>query len=91
MRSSVVLAVQGKGAAIRLYKRGACLSGLRREAEVFEEARPDAFCSRYCMWGMLGLTARQLPPGAPSVRRTARPTGALSEDDGSNEATHARM
>lgn len=54
MRSSVVLAVQGKGAAIRLYKRGACLSGLRREAEVFEEARPDAFCSRYCMWGHVG-------------------------------------
>ena len=47
-RPSVVLAVVGEAAAARLCKQGARLAGLRHEVEPFEEARPDALCSRCC-------------------------------------------
>ena len=51
LRPSMVLAVVGEATAARLCKQEVRLAGLRHEVEPFEEARPDAFCSRCCAWG----------------------------------------
>ena len=49
--SSVVAAVLGEAPFGRLCKSGVRLPGGRHEVEVYEEARPDAFCSRCSGWG----------------------------------------
>ena len=80
LRSSVVLAVLGEAAAARLCRQGARLAGLRHGVEPFEEARPDASCSRCYGWGYVAPTAPRQPPGAPSARRTTkRPTAGAQE------------
>ena len=56
------VAVVGVAVAARLCKQGVRLAGLRHEVEPFEEARPDAFCSRCCAWGHV---APQYPAAVP--------------------------
>lgn len=70
-RSSMMLAVAGKVAASRLSQKEARLSGVRHEVEAFVEARPDAFCRRYCAWGHI---APPLHGGESEVRLLSRGT-----------------
>ena len=49
--SSVVAAVLGDATFGRVCKSGVHLFGRRYEVEVYEETRPDAFCSQCSRWG----------------------------------------
>ena len=59
--SSVVAAVLGDAAFGRVCRSGVHLLGRRYEVEAFEEARPDAFCSRCSRWDHIGPHCSQSP------------------------------
>ena len=59
--SSVVAAVLGDATFSRVCRSGVHLFGRRYEAEAFEEARPDAFCSRCCRWGHIAPHCSESP------------------------------
>ena len=52
----------------RVCKTGAHLFGRRYEVEAFEEARPDAFCSRCSRWGHIAPHCSETPRCAISAK-----------------------
>ena len=60
--SSVVAAVQGEAVFNRLCRYGVRLFGVRYEVDVYEEVRPNAFCSRRSGWGHIAPHCKAAAP-----------------------------
>ena len=60
--SLVMAAVLGEVTFCRLCKSGVHLLGSRYEVDAFEEARPDAFCSRCSAWGHIAPHCKATDP-----------------------------
>ena len=90
--SSVVAVVLGDATFSRVCESGVHLLGRRYEVEAFEEARPDAFCSRCCRWGHIAPHCSE-SPGVPFAQRTTphTTTSVPLRDARPDEATGARM
>ena len=90
--SSVVAAVLGDATEGRVCKSGVHLFGRRYEVEAFEEARPDASCSRCCRWGHIAPHCSESPRCALCAEdHTTHDHSVPLRDAGPDEATGAHM